>query len=1270
MALPEKHQLKFNSHKDAKTLMEAIEKRFGGNTETKKVQKTFLKQQFENFTGSSSEGLDQIHDRHQKLVSQLEIHEVSLSQEGVNLKFFQSLPFNWKTHTLIWRNKTDLEDKSLDDLFNSLKIYETEVKHTSSTSNESHNLAFVSSSQTDTTTDSVSAVVHVSAVGSTLPASLLPNVDSLSNAVIYSFFASQSTSPQLDNEDLKQIGVDDLEEMDLRWKGHFARECRSPNDQIRPGTAEPQKRTVPVETSTSNALVSQCDGTGSYDWSYQAKVEPANFALMAFSSNTSSSSSDNETQAPKVAPSFAQSPKHVKSPRHPGQSFKATIPAVTTVPVSSKTPTRGTRRNKKACFVCKILPQSKSVLNTAARPVSTALPNLPMTRAKHAYRVVTKSNSPIKRHLPHSPSSKNSNSPPRVTTAKAPMGNPQQALKDKGVIDSGCSRHMIGNMYYLSNFEELNGGYVTFGGNPKGGKITGKGKIKTATKDETSPILKNFITSLENQLSLKVKVIRSDNGTEFKNFDLNQFCEIKGIKREFSIPGTPKQNGIAERKNRTLIEAARTMLADSLILIPFWAEAVNTACYVKNRANFKGRLMKDFLLDTLCSSIAFRVFNSITHIVQETLHVNFLETKPNFAGTGPTWLFDINSLLGTMNYHPVSVQNQPNSVAGFQDTFDAEKAGEEVTQTYVLFPVWSAGSTNPQNNDKDALVDGKEHDVDLQKSVSAVIHSLSSSAQTRKQADKTERENKGKSPVKSFIGFRDLNAEFEECSNNSSNGVNAASSIVPTVRHNFINNTNIFSAAGPSIIAVSPTYEKSSFIDVSTSSHDPYMPALEELTYSDDEDVVGAEADINNLESSIPVSPIPTTSIHKDHPISQIETLHVNFLENKPNVAGTGPTWLFDIDSLSGTMNYHPVSIENQPNSSAGFQDTFDAEKAREEVTQTYVLFPVWSAGSTNPQNNDKDALVDEKEHDVDIQKSVSAVIHSSSSSAQTRKQADKTEHENKGKSPVESFTRYRDLNAEFEECSNNSNAFTSSHDPAMPELEELTYFDDEDAVGRAICTKWVYRNKKDKRSIVIKNKARLVAQGHTQEEGIDYEEVFAPVARIEAIRLFLAYASFMGFLVYQMDVKSAFLYETIEEEVYVCQPPGFEDPDQPDKVYKVVKALYGLHQAPRAWYETLATYLLENGFQRGTIDQTLFIKKQKGDILLVQVDVDDTKTCVKQKKDVIFISQDKYVAEILKNFRLTEGKSASTPIDTEKPLLKDPDGEDVDVHTYSKENL
>ncbi|GJZ66839.1 putative ribonuclease H-like domain-containing protein [Tanacetum coccineum] len=221
----------------------------------------------------------------------------------------------------------------------------------------------------------------------------------------------------------------------------------------------------------------------------------------------------------------------------------------------------------------------------------------------------------------------------------------------------------------------------------------------------------------------------------------------------------------------------------------------------------------------------------------------------------------------------------------------------------------------------------------------------------------------------------------------------------------------------------------------------------------------------------------------------------------------------------------------------------------------------------------------------------------------------------------------------------------------------------------KAIGTKWVYRNKKDKRGVVVRNKARLVAQGHRQEEGIDYDEVFAPVARIEAIRIFLAFASYMGFIVYQMDVKSAFLYRKIDEEVYVSQPLGFVDPKFPKKVYKVVKALYGLYQAPRAWYATLSTFLLKSGYKRGTIDKTLFIKKDKNDIIFQMSSIGELAFFlglqVKQKEDGIFISQDKYVAKILKKFDFVSIKTASTPIETQKSLTKDEEAVDVDVHLY-----
>ncbi|GJS97454.1 putative ribonuclease H-like domain-containing protein [Tanacetum coccineum] len=228
-----------------------------------------------------------------------------------------------------------------------------------------------------------------------------------------------------------------------------------------------------------------------------------------------------------------------------------------------------------------------------------------------------------------------------------------------------------------------------------------------ATKDETSGILKTFITGIENQINHKVKIIRCDNGTEFKNNDMNQFCGMKGIKREFSVARTPQQNGVAERKNRTLIEAARTMLADSLLPTTFWAEAVNTACYVQNRVlvtkphnktpyelllgrppsisfmrpfgcpvtilntldplgKFDGKADEGFLVGYSINSKAFRAFNTKTRKVEENMHINFLENKPNIAGSGPEWLFDVDSLTKSMNYEPVTAGNQTNGDAGLE----------------------------------------------------------------------------------------------------------------------------------------------------------------------------------------------------------------------------------------------------------------------------------------------------------------------------------------------------------------------------------------------------------------------------------------------------------------------------------------------------------------------------------------------------------------------------------------------------------------------------
>nr|GEU90701.1 hypothetical protein [Tanacetum cinerariifolium] len=335
------------------------------------------------------------------------------------------------------RNKADLEEQSLDDLFNSLKIYEAEVKYSSSTGTTIQNLAFVSFSNTDSTTESVSAAASVSAVCAKMHVFSLPNINSndleemdlkwqMAMLTMRARRFLQRTGRNLGANGPTSLGFDmsKVKCYNCHRKGHFAMECRSPKDSRRNGAAEPQKRSVLVETSASNALVSQCDGVGSYDWSFQAEKKPNNYALMAFSS--SSSSFNNE---------------HVQT----------SIPAATLKPASLKPISNGTSRNRKACFVCKSLdhfikdcdyhekkmaqPTTRNhahrVSITAVRLVSTVVPKFKVTRPRNATPIFTKTNSPIIRHLTRSLSAKVSNSPPIVIVIKAAVVNAAQGMQRK-----------------------------------------------------------------------------------------------------------------------------------------------------------------------------------------------------------------------------------------------------------------------------------------------------------------------------------------------------------------------------------------------------------------------------------------------------------------------------------------------------------------------------------------------------------------------------------------------------------------------------------------------------------------------------------------------------------------------------------------------------------------------------------------------------------------------------------------------------------------------
>ncbi|GJS39407.1 ribonuclease H-like domain-containing protein [Tanacetum coccineum] len=384
-----------------------------------------------------------------------------------------------------------------------------------------------------------------------------------------------------------------------------------------------------------------------------------------------------------------------------------------------------------------------------------------------------------------------------------------------------------------------------------------------ATEDETSDILKSFITGVENLIDQRVKVIRCDNGTEFKNKEMNQFCERKGIKREFSVARTPQQNGVAERKNRTLIEAARTMLADSKLPTTFWAEAVNTACYVQNRVlvtkphnktpyelflgrkpalgfmrpfgcpvtilntidhlgKFDGKADEGFFVGYSINSKAFRVFNSRTRIVEENLHVQFSENTPNIAGSGPNWLFDIDALTKSMNYKPVVAGNQSNGNAGTKACDDAGKARIETVpgKDYILLPLWPA----------DLLFS--------QSSKSSLDAGFKPSGDDEKKVTKEPGKEGGDSSKDS-----ECSDQEKEDNVNSTNTVNAAS-------------TNEVNVVGAKTSIELPD--------------DPNMPELEDIVYSDDDEDVGAEADMNNLDAFMPVSPILTTRVHKVHPVEQI----------------------------------------------------------------------------------------------------------------------------------------------------------------------------------------------------------------------------------------------------------------------------------------------------------------------------------------------------------------------------------------------------------------
>nr|GEU91285.1 uncharacterized mitochondrial protein AtMg00810-like [Tanacetum cinerariifolium] len=690
MGIPNEHQLKFNSVKDAKKLLEVIEKRFGGNATTKKIQRNLLKQQFENFSASSTEMLDQTFDRLKKLMSQLE-----------------------------------LLDKRR------------------------------------------------------------------SNYALMAYTSTSSNSKVVDNCK-KRLGYENYNVVPPPYTRNF----------------------MPLKPDLSFTGLDEFDN------------KPV-----------------------------AENTK------------------------SSKEETKAVRKNVDALILEEWVSDNKEEN---------------VSQSKMENKIV------------------------RPNIVKKKYGNQQIDLQDRGVIDSRCLRHMTGNMSYLTDCEEINEGYVAFRGNPKGGKITGKYTIKTGTKDETSGILKFFITRIENLVDHKVKVIRCDNGTEFKNREMNQFCEIK----EAVNTTCYVQNRvlIVKPHNKTPYELFHGRTPTLSFMRPFGCPVtiLNTKDHL---GKFDGKADEGFFVRYSLNSKAFRVFNSRTRIVEENFHIRFSESTPNVVGSGPYWLFDIDALIRTLNYEPIVAGTQSNRFAGTKASDNEGQASNEIelVKDYILLPLWTTYLPFSQN--------------------------LKSSHDDRFKPSSDDGKKVDEYPSK---GNECYDQEKEDYVNNTKN-VNTVSLTVNATGTNGVN-------------------------AVGELPFDPDMPALEDVgifDFSNEDKDDDAVDDMNNLDTTIQVIPTLTIRIYNDHPLDQvIRDLHSTIqTRNMSNNLEEHGFVVYQIDEKSVFL-YGKIKEDVYVCQPPGFEDSDFPDRVY-KVEKLYIdyikLLKDEVKNASTPIETQKPLLKDKDGEEVDV---------------------------------------------------------------------------------------------------------------------------------------------------------------------------------------------------------------------------------------------------------------------------------------------------------------
>ncbi|GJT01363.1 putative ribonuclease H-like domain-containing protein [Tanacetum coccineum] len=1103
MALPNEHLMTFNQYKDAKTF------------------------------APSTESLDSIFNMIQKIVSQLAILGENISQEDLNLNFLRSLPSAWNSHVVVWRNKPDLDTMSFDDLYNNFKIVEQEVKGTASSND-------------------------------------IEEMDLKWQLALLSmrtrrFFQKTSRNITINVSDTAGYDKSKVKCFNYHKMRHFTRECRgSRNQDSRNRNQDNSRRTVNVEETSSKAIVA-IDRAATYkrglasveeqlvfykknkitdksrkgvgfvsynvvppphirlfsppnlDLSYSGLEEFQHREFEGYGPKTSKSVSEDISNEVRESPDAhwlrtKQQQKPVRKPVKYAEMYRLTAITI-----------KGKEWN--------IVPRAV-LMKTGLRPLNTARP----VNTAHPKTTVYSA-----RPMPKAVNTARPNSAV-VNAVRENQGHLQK--EDQCYVDNRCSR-----------------------GGAKGGKITGKGTLKSSKLDFKDVYfvkeLQFNLFSVSQMCDKKNSVLFTDTGCfvlspDFKLADESQV--LLKVPRKNNMYSVDIKNIVPKESLTCLV--AKATLDESML----WHRRLG-------HVNFKtiNKLVKENLMRGLPIK-RFENDQTCVACLKGKQHKASCKSKIQNSITQPLFMLHMD-LFG-----PTFVSSLMNKKYCLVVTDDYSRF------TWVFF-------------------------LATKDETSGILKSFI-----------TEVENLVDKKVK--IIRCNNGTEFK----NRAEAVNTACYVqnrVLVVKPHNKTPYELFRGRTPALSFMRPF-----------GCHVTILNTLDYLGKFDGKSDEGFFVGYSLNSKAFRVYNIRTRKVE--------ENLHIRFLEDKPIIAGDGPKWLFDIDVLTKSMNYVPVVAGTNSNDLVGTEESIGAGHSSKETgsSQDYILMPLWKDGSLFDSSS-KNASNDEPQPSSDAGKKDDEGVNKESGIDDQERPKNSTQdvnttgpsintastNVNTGSlnintvSPIVTTAPLEATHADFfgdETEVDMSNITTTYPVPSTPntrihkdhsldhvigdvqsgvQTRRMTKTTNEQgfisAVYEGKTHKDLYtclfacflsrkepkRNKKGERGIVIRNKARLVVHGYTQEEGIDYNEVLALIARIEAIRLFLAYTSFKDFVVYQMDMKSVFLVE---------------------------KALYRLHQALRAWYETLSTYLLDNRFQKGQIDKTLFIKRVKSDILLVQVYVED----------------------------------------------------------------